>query len=182
MISPLLSLGANQTRKLLEVTVADRTITAFHLDELTSNKIWMLFHGLKNLSHIKTGVSIMSCTTDSSLVNSAPHYQSYHQITYDTFCCFWWSQDDFVVAMQFVDGAANLLFGQNPKIKPKKTIIEKLVFLLTIKYIVFTLTYTPNEDEMKRGGVILSLTRSQYEPSLLAFQDNGYWHRNWQLQ
>ena len=46
MISPLLSLGADQTRKLLKVTVGDRSITAFHLDKLTPIKIRTLFQGI----------------------------------------------------------------------------------------------------------------------------------------
>ena len=60
MISPLLSLGADQTRKLLKVSVGDRSITAFHLDELTSIEIGNLFQGLKNLSPTKTVVLITS--------------------------------------------------------------------------------------------------------------------------
>ena len=63
MISPLLSLGADQTRKLLKVTVGDISITAFHLDELTPIEIGKIFQGIKNLSAIKTVVLITSPQT-----------------------------------------------------------------------------------------------------------------------
>ena len=63
MISPLLSLGADQFRKLLQNTTADRSITAFHLDELKPSEVHKLLAGLKNLSPSKTVVLITSPQT-----------------------------------------------------------------------------------------------------------------------
>ena len=63
MISPLLSLGADQFRKLLQNTTADRSITAFHLDELKPSEVHKLLAGVKNLSPSKTVVLITSPQT-----------------------------------------------------------------------------------------------------------------------
>ena len=53
-ISPLLSLGANQARKLLSLTPNDRNITGFHVDELNRCEIDLILDNIKNLRQEKS--------------------------------------------------------------------------------------------------------------------------------
>jgi len=53
-ISPLLSLGADQTRKVMKLAMNDDSISAFHIDEMNDLSINHVLRSLKELSPLKT--------------------------------------------------------------------------------------------------------------------------------
>ena len=51
---PLLSLGADQTRKVMKLAVNDDSVSAFHIDEMNDLSINHVLRSLKQLSPLKT--------------------------------------------------------------------------------------------------------------------------------
>ena len=74
-ISPLLSLGADQTRKVMESAHDDRFIVAsFHLDEMSQESIKQLLSSLKVLPSDKT---VFIFTSPQAIVNRNDELRDY---------------------------------------------------------------------------------------------------------
>ena len=73
-ISPLLSLGADQSRKVIQAAHDDRSVSSFHLDEMHQSSVKALLENLKVLSPTQT---VFIFTSPQAIVNRNDDLREY---------------------------------------------------------------------------------------------------------
>ena len=73
-ISPLLSLGADQSRKVIQAAHDDRSVSSFHFDKMHQSSVKALLENLKVLSPTQT---VFIFTSPQAIVNRNDNLREY---------------------------------------------------------------------------------------------------------